>query len=191
MFRLAYLPAPDLLAELGIDSQGQIELKASLAAAGYRPDAQEHCDGPFRRFRKLKNQTRFSDGSFPVFYGSLEAATAEAEIRHWFPKHAGSPVRPRRAYYRWLRCTFRGEEKDLRPKVRDWPDLIHKADYAFCNGIGAEANAANLDALVVPSARCPGTNLPVFRRSALGDPVLGQIATVTLDPGTGEVVVAD
>ena len=190
MFRLAYVSVPDLMTKLEIDPQGQVELKASLAAAGYRSDAEELCDGPFRRLRKLRNRSRFSDGSFPVFYGSLEAATAEAEIRHWFPRYAGTPNRRRPARYQWLQCTFRGAEKDLRSKVADWPDLIHTSDYTFCNKIGAEASEANLDALVVVSARCQGTNLPVFRRPALSEPVLGSTVTVTLDPHTGEVSVA-
>lgn len=190
MVRLAYMPVPDLMTELGIDPQGQVELKASLAAAGYGSDAEELCSGPFRRLRKLRNQTRFSDGSFPVFYGSLEAATAEAEVKHWFPRHAGTPSKRRPAHYQWLRCTFRGTEKDLRSKVADWPDLLHPSDYEFCNKIGAEASDEELDALVVMSARCPGANLPVFRRPALSNPILGDTVIVTLDPDTGDVSLA-
>ena len=190
VFRLAYIPVPDVMTELEIDPQGQVELKASLAAAGYGSDAEDLCSGPFRRLRHLRNRTRFSDGSFPVFYASLDTATARAEVKDWFRRHAGTPSGRRTAYYQSLQCTFRGTEKDLRPKVVDWPDLIHPSDYTFCNEIGAEASEAKLDALVVASARCPGTNLPVFRRPALSAPLLGSTVIVTLDPSTGDVSVA-
>lgn len=70
----------------------------------------------------------------------------------------------------------------------DWPDLTHDSDYGFCNGLGAEAVAADLDGLLTPSARRPnGTNLPVFRRRAVSNPVVHTVVAMTLDPSSGEV----
>lgn len=90
-------------------------------------------------------------------------------------------------YYRRLECTFSGREKDLRAKVSEWPDLVHETDYTYCNRIGAEARRLDLDGLVVPSARLPGANLPVFRRAAIVEAELGDLVAVTYDPASGAV----
>ena len=172
-----------------MDAQSNDELQEILSAVGYRTDPDELCDGPFRPKRRLRPKTRFSDGSFPVFYSSLDFATAEAEIRYWFPRVCGKPGAPRPAYYHRLRCTFRGVEKDLRSKAAEWPGLVDRSDYTFCNQLGAEAMQAGLAGLVTPSARHDGANLPVFRRDAVSDPELLDIAAVTFDPNTGETTV--
>ena len=96
VFRLAVIP-DDLRDELQMDAQSNDELQEILSAVGYRTDFDELCDGPFRPKRWLRPRTRFSDGSFPVFYSSLDLATAEAEIRYWFPRVCGNPGTPRTA----------------------------------------------------------------------------------------------
>ncbi len=74
----------------------------------------------------------------------------------------------------------------------DWPDLTHDSDYHFCNDLGAEAEASDLDGLLTPSARrLNGTNLPVFRRRAVSNPVIHGLVAVTLDPSSGEVAVSE
>lgn len=138
-------------------------------------------------FRRKRRRSRYSDGSFPVFYSSLEWKTAEAEIRHWAPSRSGSPDDRRTFYYQRLECTFMGQEKDLRSKVAEWPDLVHPSDYTFCNRLGAEARQSGIDGLVVPSARHDGANVPVFRREAIRDPELGHLVAVAYDPDSGEV----
>ena len=70
-----------------------------------------------------------------------------------------------------------------------WPDLTHDSDYRFCNDLGTEAAASGLDGLLTPSARrANGTNLPVFRRRAVSNPVVQAVVAMTLDPSSGEVV---
>ena len=109
----------------------------------------------------------------------MEAATAEAEMAFWFRKgFVGTPTSTRTAYYQGFRCTFDGIEKDVRPKVREWPDLVHDSDYSFCNQLGAEAMASGIDGLVVPSARHDGANMPVFVRAALSDPELDDVVAM-------------
>ena len=126
VFRLATIPGIDeLFAELDLDPQSIDELRDLLADRGHVTSVVELCDGPFRRKRKIRNRTRFSDGSFPVFYSSLEPSTAEAEVRHWFPQYSGRPQYPRTGYFQRFSCTFDGVEKDLRAKIDEWPDLIH------------------------------------------------------------------
>ena len=80
-------------------------------------------------------------------------------------------------------------EKDLRPKVTEWPDLIHQSDYTFCNQLGAEARQLGIDGLLAPSARYNGANLPVFKRQAISNPVLGDVVSMTFHPDTGKVTI--
>ena len=155
-----------------------------------RDPIEELLDGPFRARAKLRSKTRFSDGSFPVFYSALAAETAEAETAYWFRKnYAGKPRSDRRAYYQGFHCTFEGLEKDLRSRVSDWPDLVHDSDYSFCNRLGVEARDGGIDGLVVPSARHEGANMPIFVRQAISGPELEAIVAMTFSPDTGEVSV--
>ena len=184
IYRLTTLLQDDqFLAELELDALGEQEMQQLRVAAGYRPTSlEELCDAPFRLKRRLGMATRYSDGSYPVFYSSLDPKTAEAEVAHWFRKgFGGSPQGQRSAYYQRFTCLFEGEEKDLRDKQ----------NYTFCNRIGAEAVRLELDGLVVPSARQEnGSNLPVFKRPAIRDPESQDVVKITLDPRTGETATA-
>lgn len=189
--RLANIPAADdFAAELGLDAQGREELESVVAKRRRSGSLDELCDAPFRSKRRLRKPTRFSDGSFPVFYSSLDAATAESEVRHWLPHYIGTPQEPRTAYYQRFSCTFEGTEKDLRSKLAEWPNLVHDSDYGFCNQLGAETIRLGIDGLVTPSARhSGGTNLPVFKRQAISDPKLEAAVALTYHPDTDTVTV--
>lgn len=150
-------------------------------------DLDELLDGPIRAKRRFRTPTRFSDGSFPVYYSSLDPTTAETEVKHWFPRYAGDLQMPRTACYQRFSCTFDGTEKDLRPKIKDWPDFVHDSNYSLCNRLGSEARRLGLDRLVTRSARHPRSNLPVFRRPAVSRPVLEGWVAMTYDPSTGKV----
>lgn len=184
VFRLARDPTLDFLTELGLEAEAEAELREALAALRGAASAAELCEAVFRPKRRLRRRTRYSDGSFPVFYSSLEPETAEAEVKHWWAAFLGTPEKPRTAYYRRLECKFSGREKDLRAMTSEWPGLVHKTDYAFCNQLGAEARELGLDGLVVPSARHAGTNLPIFRRAAIAEAELGDAVAVTYDPAS-------
>ncbi len=165
-----------------------------LASQGISDNTEELCEAPFRftQLQEGKIPTRFSDGSFPVFYSSLEPETAEAERKYWFQKSAGNPTTARTAYYSRFSCHFDGSIKDLWPMHTNWPKLTHDSDYGFCNGLGAEAVTTDLDGLLTPSARRPnGTNLPVFRRRAISDPKIHALVAMTLDPSSGEVALSE
>ena len=172
VFRLAiYRGNDEFMRELGLDRKSREEMTALLASSDGGDLLEELCEAPFRPKRRRFWVSRFSDGSFPVFYCSLEAETAEAEARHWFSKFAGRPQGERRAWYQRFRCDFDGSVKDLRPRRAEWQQLTHDTDYRFCNGLGAEARAEDLDGLLAPSARrSEGTNVPVFKRSAISNP---------------------
>lgn len=187
VFRLARDPTFDLLTTLGLEAGAEAELREALAEVGGAASADELCEAVFQPKRSLRRRTRYSDGSFPVFYSSLEPETAEAEIKHWLPAFLGTPGKPRTAYYRRLECTFSGREKDLRAKASEWPGLVHETDYAFCNRLGAEARELELDGLVAPSARHAGANVPIFRREAIAEAEQGDAVAVTYDPASGDV----
>lgn len=187
VYRLAHdRPLQDLFAEHGLDKVSGDEANRLLVEFGYRVDGDAVLDNPFRRRRSPKS--RFSDGSFPVFYSALDSATAEAEVRHRAPTYLGGVGKPRTAYYWLFRCVFEGVEKDLRPQIGTWPHLIHKRDYTFCNQLGAEAVELKVDGLVTWSARRRrGVNLPVFSRRALRDPGTIRLVAITYDPAAGSV----
>ena len=192
LFRMASIEEDDrFIAELGLDGEGRGELLGLLADAGAGRDLDELLDGPFRP-RPKRFASRFSDGSFPVLYTSLEAETAKAEFAHHLPSRMGNPRVPRVVYCSLFSCAFEGVEIDLRPMVGDWPDLVHDTDYAFCNRVGAEAKRLQLDGLVTRSVRRPeGSNLPVFSRKAVGRPSPEGGLAVEYDPGSRKVSVRD
>ena len=192
MFRLATIDDEDFMAELRLDPQGVDELRKFLVEGHHTNSLEELLDGPFRRKRRFRSQTRFSDGSFPVFYSSFDAPTVESEVKHWLPSHIGQPRNPRTVYYRRFSCTFDGVEKDLRSKIKDWPQLMEGSDYTFCNQLGAEVRTLKIDALVTLSVRHKeGVNLPIFSRETIGNPRSEAFLAMTYNPTTGKVSIRD
>lgn len=188
VFRLARdLKLEEELARHDLDEAARNDIATALKAYGYSTDIGALLSIPFRRKRR-RRATRFSDGSFPVFYGSLEPETARSEVQHWAPSFLGRPGQSRTACYRLFRCSFRGVEKDLRPYREKWPALVQGTGYAFCNRIGAEAIRLAVDGLLTWSARRPeGTNLPVFSRASLRDPVAAELVAPTYEPTSRSV----
>jgi hypothetical protein len=185
----------DVLRDQGLEGQVVGEMTEFLKQRGIDDSMDQFLDGPFQLRRQFGGgkpaATRFSDGSFRVFYSSLEIATAEAELRRWVKNHMGQPKAARRAYYTCFSCEFDGSAKDLRPKRHNWPGLTAD-DYGFCNRLGKEALEADLDAFLTPSARYDGgTNVPVFRRPAIRSPRAIRPVTVTYDPSSQSVSIAD
>ena len=116
--------------------------------------------------------TRFSDGSFGVFYGSLELETTISEtIYHWLGFLNDSDfltreiIGDRRVYLVRADATL----FDCTEKYDDYPDLVHPHDYTFTNQVGAYIRESDRDGLITRSARCDGTNAPVFRQDRLSD----------------------
>lgn len=189
VFRLSRVSARDdkFLSELDLDEEGLEELSTLLNGRIPSNPIEELIEGPFRPRKKLRNKTRFSDGSFPVFYSALATETAEAEVAYWFQKeYAGRPRDKRTAYYQGFHCTFEGLEKDLRHKTADWPKLVHDSDYSFCNLLGEEARQQKIDGLIVPSVRHEGSNVPIFAQQAVSDPELDGIVAITYNPHKDE-----
>jgi hypothetical protein len=196
LFRLApHQHAAEFLRSEGYEDQAVDEMLELLKSRGVSEGTEDLLDGPFRpkpQLQKARHRTRFSDSSFPVFYASLEPETVEAEVKYWFLKNVAGPAKPRTAYYSRLSAQFEGSIKDLRPALPGWPELTHDSDYSFCNRLGNEARSLGLDGLVAPSARKRnGTNLPVFARRALSNPVVHAVVAMTLDRSSGEVLLRE
>ena len=190
VFRLSRVSANDdqFLAQLNLDAMAREELVDLLSGKIPQDPIEELLDGPFRLRAKFRTKTRFSDGTFPVFYSALAVETAKAEMAYWFRRdYAGKPRRHRTAYFQSFRCRFEGLEKDLRSKASDWPNLVHESDYSFCNQLSVEAREGSVDGLVVPSARHEGANMPIFVRHAVSGPELEGIVEMTYSPDTGDV----
>lgn len=184
VFRLAaYLEDETFMQELEFDERSIDELKELLESVGAADSLEKLCDDPFKPKSQLHKSvygpSRFSDGSFPVFYSALDTETAKTEAWHWFSKFGG---KRKARLYRLFTCHFGGSVKDLRPKQAKWPALMHDSDYGFCNNLGAEAVKRKLDGLLVPSVRREGgTNVPVFSRSAISNPIHLEYVPITWD----------
>jgi hypothetical protein len=147
-------------------------------------DAASLLDTPFREDTAYRQPpTRFSDGSWRVFYSALEPETAERERAHWCRKEAQSrPPTSRRFHYRELRCRLDGNGYDLRPKHADWPFLTGDTTYPPCQALAREAKEAGATAILSPSARrSGGTTAPVFVRQILSAATILSLVVIEIE----------
>ena len=116
--------------------------------------------------------TRFSDGSFGVFYGALDLDTTVYETVYHTLQDLDAPnflvpgesvIRERRVYSVVVDAIL----YDCRDAIDEYPDLIHPHDYRFTNKVGQYINEQDRDGLITRSARCEGYNTPIFRRDRL------------------------
>lgn len=176
-----------LIESLGVDSKSLPRTLEYLRPYHAGHSLNKLCDSQFQPrpnlYRHGYPKSRFSNGSIPVSYTSLESQTTDAEIMHWVPQIVGKPKNSRTIFYRRIRCKFNGRVKDLRSMQGVWPKLTHDSDYCFCNKLGLEGNELKIDAFITPSARRNhGTNLPIFTRSSITDLELIEWVSVTYDP---------
>ncbi|BBO80868.1 hypothetical protein DSCO28_14340 [Desulfosarcina ovata subsp. sediminis] len=116
--------------------------------------------------------TRYSDGSFAAWYGSIEPATTVYETAYHMIRAElalegmDHPVVRERSIYQ-VHCNALAI--DLRGKQDEFPQLISNS-YDFTHQIGARLKQEGHPAAVVPSARCKGDNVVVFNRIVLANP---------------------
>ncbi|MEO8409556.1 MAG: RES family NAD+ phosphorylase [Propionivibrio sp.] len=128
---------------------------------------------PFKHWQR----SRYSDGSFGVWYGADTVDTTVFETAyHWrqgFLRDAGltSPgdtgIRIERTVYR-VRCD--AALVDLRPVVDRVPALIAPHDYTLTQQVGARLHREGHPGLVTRSARCSGDVYPVLNPVLLSLP---------------------
>jgi len=126
---------------------------------------------PFKHWQA----SRFSDGSFGVWYGCDSAETSVYETAyHWlkrFLSDAGfeneQVVGERKVY----EVTCDAALVNLRPLVADYPSLTHPTDYLDTQSMGARLQREGHPGLVAASVRfAPGHNYVVFNPGVLSNP---------------------
>lgn len=125
---------------------------------------------PFRHWQV----SRFSDGSFGVWYGSDVVETTVYETAcHWigFLADAGldheSVVHRRRIYTVLCQAIM----LDFRSVVESYPQLLHKTDYTFTQQVGARIHREGHPGLLSFSARhSGGLNYALLNPGVLSEP---------------------
>lgn len=126
---------------------------------------------PFKHWQ----QSRFSDGTFGVWYGSESVETTVWESAyHWFRGllcDAGFEreivVAERKVY--WVACG--AALLDFRQAAAEHSDLLHPTDYAFSQSIGARIHREGHPGLLIQSVRRPaGENVVIFNPGVLANP---------------------
>ncbi|MDR5856933.1 RES family NAD+ phosphorylase [Caballeronia sp. LZ062] len=142
---------------------------------------EERCFGPgcgpiMAAFTHLNpNGSRFSDGSYGVFYCARERQTAIAETRYHASLFlAATNEAPLRQQMRLYRVTARGEVVDLRgdciAQAGLNPQILAPDDYAPGMALGRAVRAAGAPGIVYPSVRDPrGECLAALRTTLLRD----------------------
>ena len=136
--------------------------------------------------------TRFSDGTFAVFYGANTRETCEEEMGHHRTLDGLKVLPDRRPKYMWaFRCEFNGNVIDLRAKRGEWGWLTSNVTCnPDCLALGREAVAAGSpDAFHAPSARhSDGTTVPTFQPDVLSNPVIDGTTIFSFDAATNRAV---
>lgn len=135
--------------------------------------------------------SRFGDGSFGVWYGSLTLETTLYEtVRHMFQAELGVEgiaekiIRERAVYQVPCRALL----VDLRGKEKKFPALVED-HYEFTQQLGKRLSREGQPGLLAPSARCQGTNAVIFNPEVLGQPRNLCYLTYILDPVARTTVV--
>ena len=148
---------------------------------------------PFRHWQA----SRFSDGSFGVWYGCDSAETSVFETAyHWFNgllRDAGFEKEKVVAERKLYEVACDAALVNLRPLVAKHPALMHKTDYSTPQAVGARLHREGHPGLVTASVRhAPGTNFAVLNPAVLSNPrhhcqltyrLDGQHITVEKQPG--------
>ena len=121
------------------------------------------------------SQSRFSDGSFGVWYGadSIETTVYET-VYHWqntFLDDAGfnkPGVEIQRKIY-MVQCD--SLIIDLRPEIKSYPELLHPTDYSTTQSIGRKLHREGHPGLITTSARTKnGDVYALFTPKVLSNP---------------------
>lgn len=137
---------------------------------------------PFKHWQA----SRFSDGSYGVWYGSESVETTVHESAyHWFRGllcDAGFERAPVVAERKVYAVACGAALLDFRQATPGFPELLHPADYGFTHTVGARIHREGHPGLLIQSARRPlGENFAVFNPGVLSNPRLGCQLTYRLD----------
>lgn len=126
---------------------------------------------PFKHWQA----SRYSDGTYGVWYGSESVETTVYEsVYHWYKglvSEAGYDrqvvIAERKVYL--VACG--AALLDFRKASNEHADLLHPSDYAFCQSAGARIHWEGHPGLLTPSVRRPaGENVVIFNPDVLSNP---------------------
>jgi hypothetical protein len=139
-------------------------------------------------------RSRYSDGSFGVWYGARTLETSIRETVHHFRRNTLAseiaarsqvPIYQERRVHR-VRCS--AMLVDLRALCAEEPRLLDPDDYSYCQALGKRLRQAALPGLQSLSVRHAGGEVAgLFLREALSDPRDVCYLTYILQPGNGRV----
>jgi len=126
---------------------------------------------PFKHWQS----SRFSDGSYGVWYGSDSVQTTVYESAyHWYRGLLADAGFERMTVFserKVYSVACRAALLDLRPAAGAHPDLLHPSDYAFCQSLGARMHREGHPGLLTQSVRRRGgENLAIFNPAVLSHP---------------------
>lgn len=139
---------------------------------------------PFRHWQA----SRFSDGSYGVWYGSDTVETSVHESAyHWFHgllSDAGFEHEPVVAERKVYSVACRAALLDFRQATTEHPGLLHPSDYTFAQTVGARLHQEGHPGILIQSVRRPeGENVAIFNPGVLSNPRLNCQLTYRLDGG--------
>jgi hypothetical protein len=126
---------------------------------------------PFRNWQT----SRFSNGSFGVWYGSDAVETTVYETAfHWlrgFLADAGLESEAVVSRRQLFTVSCRAGILDFRPAVTSYPKLLHKSDYSFTQSVGSRIHREGHPGLVTFSVRhSGGLNYALLNPAVLNEP---------------------
>jgi len=132
-----------------------------------RAKPRDHANETFR----YQSKSRFSDGTFGVYYAARRLTTALKESIYHRELFLGDTQQPPlRVYARLLLATVTGRFHDLRKKQATHADLYspRRGDYAASQKYGVQLKEEGAKGLCYDSVRDPGgTCVAVFERSCV------------------------
>ena len=172
----------DDLSDSLVDRQSAIKLEleckpqvfSSLNPVIHRPFEEaawnEAIEYPFRNWMR----SRYSDGTFGVWYGadSIETTIFET-VHHWRSGlledagFVGHGIRMERKVYS-VRCD--AALVDMRGALTRYPALIDPVDYTFTQQVGGRLHREGYPGLVSRSARCDGEVYAILNPAVLSGP---------------------
>lgn len=127
---------------------------------------------PFKHWQA----SRFSDGSFGVWYGASSVETTVHETAyHWvtgFLKDAGFENEPVVAERKVYSVACAAALLDFRQAVPQFPALVHTSDYRFPQEVGARLHREGHPGLLTCSVRhAGGDNYAILNPAVLANPI--------------------
>ena len=137
---------------------------------------------PFKNWQA----SRFSDGSFGVWYGcdSVEATVYESAYHwyRWLLSDAGYEKEQVVGERKLYSVTCDAALLDFRQVFHEYPDLVHKTDYTYAQSVGGRIHREGHPGLLIPSVRYQsGESYVVFNPAVLSNPRLNCQLTYRLD----------